>query len=92
MSKYKNIEYMLKTVFSNDFSFSEDDAKSLYLEAIANYRNEYEVELEEAFSDSNISWKNMLLNSGNEVFDAATEDEAKNFVLKMLYEPVFTNV
>jgi len=42
-----------------------------------------------AFDDETLSWKDMLLNEAYEVFDAQSEDEAKEHARRILWEPIF---
>ncbi|MET1257445.1 hypothetical protein [Aliikangiella maris] len=88
--KYTNIVHMLKTVFVADFSFPEDMAISLYTESLKNSDklNEMKSELEEAFCDESLSWKKMLLNDEYEVMDFDTEEEAKAYAKRVLWDPI----
>lgn len=88
--KYENIVHMLKTVFAADFSFPEDMAISLYTESLrkSNKLDEMKDELEEAFSDETLSWKEMLLNDEYEVMDCDTEEEATAYARRVLWDPI----
>lgn len=90
MNKYPNIIYVLKTIFVVDFGFPEDMAISLYKESLQSSGkvDDMKQELTEAFSDESISWKEMLLNDDYEVLDLDTEEEAKEFVERVLWEPI----
>jgi hypothetical protein len=46
-------------------------------------------ELRSAFEDPALSWKDMLLNAEYEVFDAQTEDEAREYARRILWAPLF---
>ncbi|MGR4037948.1 MULTISPECIES: hypothetical protein [unclassified Pseudomonas] len=88
--KYVNLSYFLKTVFSADFGFSEAMAIDLYKEAVDNAgkRGELKKELLEAFEDESVSWKEMLLNDEYEVMDLDSEDEARAYAKRVLWDPI----
>jgi len=90
MEKYQNIIYMLKNIFVVDLGFPEDMAISLYKESLqsSGKLGDMKQELREAFSDKDVSWKEMLLNDDYEVLDFDTEEEAKEFVERVLWEPI----
>lgn len=88
--KYVNLSCFLKTVFSADFGFSETVAIELYKEAVGNAgkRREVEKELLEAFEDESVSWKEILLNDECEVMDFDSEDEARAYAKRVLWDPI----
>jgi len=88
--KYENIRHMLKTVFVADFGFPEEMAISLYTESLSTSGkvDEMKRELADAFSDEEVSWKEMLLNDDYEVLDVESEEEAVAFVKRMLWNPI----
>ena len=88
--KYENIRHMLKTVFVADFSLSEDVAINIYIDSLksSGKKEEMKVELAEAFEDENISWRNMLVNEEYEVMEFETEEEAKAYVKRVLWDPL----
>ncbi|NVJ62212.1 MAG: hypothetical protein HWE27_17630 [Gammaproteobacteria bacterium] len=88
--KYENIVHMLKTVFVADFSFPEDMAINLYTESLTNSNkfDEMKEELREAFSDETLSWQKMLFNDEYEVIDFDTEEEARAYAKRVLWDPI----
>jgi len=46
-------------------------------------------ELKGAFSNNDISWREMLLNEEYEVFDAETEQLAREYAFRILWKPIF---
>lgn len=81
---------MLTTIFSADFGFPEEMAISLYKEGLqsSGKLEEMREELIEAFKDESISWKDMLFNEEYEVLDVETDEEAKEYIKKMLWDPI----
>ncbi|MEL4168389.1 hypothetical protein [Pseudomonas sp. ZS001] len=88
--KYENIRHMLRTVFSSDFSFSEDMAISIYVRSIesSGKRSEIRQELLEAFNDETLSWRDILVNDEYEVLDFESEEDAKAYVRRVLWDPL----
>lgn len=88
--RYKNIRHMLKTIFVADFSLSEDVAINIYVSALKSSGKveEMKCELAEAFEDKNISWRNILVNDEYEVLEFETEEEAKVYIKRVLWEPL----
>lgn len=88
--KYENIRHMLKTVFVVDFGLPEDVSISIYVESLksSGKKEEMKNELAEAFGDKNISWRNMLVNDEYEVLEFETEEEARAYVKRVLWEPL----
>ena len=87
---YENIRYMLKTVFSADFGMQEKVAKSIYLGSLKSSGkvDEMRAELIAALEDENISWRAMLLNDEYEVLEFETEEEAIEYVKRVLLDPL----
>lgn len=90
MHKYKNIDYVLKTIFVVDMGFPEEMAISLYKESLhtSGKLDEMKQELAEAFEDKSISWKEMLLNDDYEVLDLDSEAEARECAKRVLWDPI----
>lgn len=86
----ENIRHMLKTVFNVDSGLSEDAAVRIYRRsAVASGKlGALKEELVLALRDSEFSWKELLLNSDYEVFSAETEDEARSYAVRVLWEPL----
>lgn len=91
MSDFPQIHRVLKTFFNADDGLSEDAAIRMYQRAMASSANReaLEDELSQAFKDGHVSWKKLLLNDDYEVFDAASEDEAREYAHKILWIPIF---
>jgi hypothetical protein len=92
MKNYPNITHMLKTVFNAEDGLSEDVATRIYRRTATSSGNlaALKGELELAFSDHALSWKEMLLNDDYEVFDAETEDDAREHARRILWASLHT--
>ena len=90
--KYKNISHVLSTIFVSNFGFSEDVAINIYITSLSDEHklNVMKTELMEAFQDKEISWCNILLNDDYEILEFETEVEAKNYVKKILWDPIIS--
>jgi hypothetical protein len=90
MSKLENVVHMLKTVFNVDSGLSEDAAIKIYRRSAesSGKLEKLKSELEQAFSDKNLSWKSLLANDDYEVFDAENEEEAKAYAMRILRDPL----
>ena len=88
--KYPNIEHMLKTVFVSDFSLPEEMAISIYLSSAetSGIKQDLKSELVELYNDDSISWKKLLCNDEYEVLECDTELEAKEFITRVLKDPI----
>lgn len=88
--KYENIRHMLKTVFVVGFSLPENVSINICVESLksSGKKEEMKNELAEAFEDKNISWRNMLVNDEYEVLEFETEEEARAYVKRVLWEPL----
>jgi uncharacterized protein YdaU (DUF1376 family) len=91
MSDFPQISRVLKTYFNAEDGLSEDVAIRMYQRASASSasRDALEAELATAFSDTNVSWKNLLLNDDYEVFDAQSENDARAYAHRILWQPIF---
>lgn len=89
-TNYPVIEQVLGAVFDVDYGFSERVAAGLYLRAVVNRADTEGTkrELRSAFADPTFSWKNMLANDEREVCDIDSEEEAREYALKMLWTPL----
>ncbi|WP_177523098.1 hypothetical protein [Pseudomonas sp. v388] len=87
---YENIRHMLKTVFSSDFGFSEGMAVSIYVGSVNSSRKKEELvrELTSAFEDEGVCWRDILVNDEYEVLEFETEEEAKAYIRRVLWEPL----
>jgi hypothetical protein len=91
MRNFPNITHMLKTVFNAEDGLSEDAAIRIYQRTATSSGNleALKRELGLAFSDYGLSWKEMLHNDDYEVFDAETENEAREHARKILWVPIY---
>jgi len=91
MKEFQNIAAMLKTSFNAEDGLSEDVAIRLYRKAAlsSGKLEALKQELEIAFSSNEVSWKFFLFNDDYEVFDAETEEEAREYARRILWKPLF---
>ncbi|MDP2870554.1 hypothetical protein [Methyloversatilis sp.] len=90
MIEIDSVLHMLKTIFNVDSGLSEAAAINIYRRS-AQSSGKLEALLEElgyALSDPSVSWKALLANSDYEVFDAETEEQAKAYARRVLWEPL----
>ncbi|RYD96316.1 MAG: hypothetical protein EOP50_06785 [Sphingobacteriales bacterium] len=88
MNKYPLLENLLMSVMSVDVGLSadrEEDALKASLLSI-DFRTRLRKELESAFADPSISWIELLDNEKYSVFSADTEEEAKKYIEKRLWD------
>ncbi|POQ01090.1 hypothetical protein SAMN05444507_10514 [Pseudomonas syringae] len=88
--KYNNIRHTLKTVFCSDFNMTEDVAIDIYVNSLnsSGKTDEMRYELAECLRDQNVSWRDMLVNDEYEVLDFETEQEAKDYIKRILWQPL----
>ncbi|HEY4079575.1 MAG TPA: hypothetical protein VGM81_02670 [Burkholderiaceae bacterium] len=91
MKDFPTISNMLRTVYNAEDGLSEDASIRLYQRASAtgDNRAKLEAELRSAFSRDDVSWRQMLCNDDYEVADIETEDEARTYAHRLLWEPFF---
>jgi hypothetical protein len=91
VNDFPNISHALRTLFNAEHGLSEDVAIRIYCRAAKTSGKMAELrrELERAFADQTLSWKDMLLNDDYEVFDASGESEARAHALRILWTPIF---
>lgn len=91
MTNFPTIALMLRTAFNVEDGLEEDASIRLYQRAAAfgNNMPTLKNELQEAFSCRDFSWREMLCNDTYEVVDLDTEDEARQFAHRILWEPLF---
>ena len=87
---YPAIDQILGAVFDLDHGFSERVTADLYIRSVVNRVDTEEIkrELRSAFSDPKFSWKNMLSNDDREVYDTNSEEDAREYALKILWTPL----
>ncbi len=91
LETYPNIIHYLKTLFNSEDGLSEDSSIRIYLRTVKSSGKFEEIknELKSAFSDERISWKKILLNDLYEVFDAESEEDARAYAKRILWDPIF---
>lgn len=91
MTDFPTITHMLRTAYNAEDGLSEDASIRLYQRAYAagDNRAKLVAELREAFSRSDVSWRQMLCNDDFEVVDLETEEEAREHACRILWEPIF---
>jgi len=82
---------MTKSPYNAEDGLSEDASIRLYQRAAAfgDNRIKLEAELQAAFSRANFSWRYLLCNDEYEIADLETEDEAREYVRHILWDPLF---
>lgn len=90
MNSFENVVHMLRTVFNVDSGLSEDAAIKIYRRTAqsSGKLERLREELRHGFGDPAVSWRSLLSNEDYEVFDAETEDEARSYALRILWEPL----
>jgi hypothetical protein len=90
MHSYPHISHVLRTAFNVEDGLSPKVSKSLYLRMMFSspYFDDFKQELDAAFADPDMSWKTMLCNDSYEVFDASTEQQAREVATEMLLTPL----
>lgn len=82
---------MLKTIFNVEDGLSEEMAIPLYQRTAAQSDPGVAAlkrEIETAFADETLSWRQMLSNEGYEVFDTSSEAEAREYARRILWTPL----
>ena len=82
---------MLRIAYNAEDGLSQDVSIRLYQRAAGtgDNRAKLECELREAFSQSDLSWRQMLCNDEFEVVDLEDEQGAREYARKILWEPIF---
>ena len=91
MPDFPLIRLMLRTTFNAEDGLDEALSVSLYQANTrsAEIRSRLLPELERAFSDTRVSWRELLCNEDYEVVDVETEDEARAQARRWLWDPLF---
>ncbi len=91
MKEFPTITHMLRTAYNVEDGLSDEVSVRLYQRAAASPDTfeKLKNELQSAFSRQDISWRNILLNEDYEVFDAGTEQEAREYAYQILWTPIF---
>lgn len=93
MTKFPSIVHMLRIAYNAEDGLSQDVSIRLYQRAAGtgDNRAKLECELREAFSQSDLSWRQMLCNDEFEVVDLEDEQGAREYARRILWEPIFGN-
>ena len=88
---YPKIRQILGTIFAVDVGLSDTAQRQMLERSLANehWRFFFERELLTAFSDTTISWSEMLFNDIFEVYQADSETNARETAASLLWEPTF---
>lgn len=91
MKEFPTIVAMLKTSFNAEDGLSEDVSIRLYrkMAILSGDLKALKEELEMAFSSKDVSWKEILYNDDYEFFYAETENEARDYAQKILWNSIF---
>lgn len=91
MKKYSSIINLLQSISSVDVGL-ERNSEIAILDRILKddfQRREIESELVGLFSDSSVSWVELLDNESYLVYPADDEDDAKTYMVEILWDRVF---
>ncbi|WP_081422565.1 hypothetical protein [Xanthomonas cannabis] len=91
MYNFPQISRSLRSYFNAEDGLSEEVSIEIYRRASASggHRSALEAELVAAFGATQVSWKELLSNDDYEVFHAASEEEARIYAHRILWEPIF---
>lgn len=91
MNDYKLLRGALSAMFSTESGMSWDEGQSALRRSLTNprWRSNFEAELRAAFDDPNVSWITLLFNEDYEVYEAASEGDARQFARKLLWDHTF---
>jgi hypothetical protein len=89
--RYPKIRQILGTTFAVDVGLSDTAQRQMPERSLANEHCRYffESELLMAFTDPNTSWSEMLFNDIYQVYQAASEKNAREIAASLLWEPTF---
>ncbi len=82
------VRQVLSTIFNRKSGVSISDAKLRLRRGNWPFSEELKLELELALSDTSRSWKELVCNDSYEVFEAESDEDARDFVITALWEPV----
>lgn len=91
MKKYSSIINLLQSIFSVDVGLERNSEISILDRILKDdfQRREIESELVGLFSDSSVSWVELLDNESYLVYPADDEDDAKTYMVEILWDRVF---
>ncbi|MEF9672753.1 hypothetical protein QNM99_12620 [Pseudomonas sp. PCH446] len=93
MRNYLSLRNLLGSIFSVDVGLKESDAL-VVLDCVLSdefQRKDIEYELCQIFKDRSVSWVELLDNESYVVYPADDEEDAKAYVVKILWDRVFPN-
>lgn len=81
---------MLSTVFSSEFGLSEDAGIRIYKRSAktGGMESALRKELAEALESKDVSWMHLLCNDDYVVFEPSSEEEARAFARRVLWDPL----
>ena len=90
MNHHPRISSALKTAFNAEDGLSPEASTRLYIQLVTRSPSfeGFAAELAEALADQSTPWKALLLNEQYEVYDAASEDEARDYARRILWLPI----
>jgi len=93
VQNYLSIRNLLESIFSVDVGLEESDALVVLGRVLGDefQRGEIEKELCQLFRDRYVSWMELLDNESYVVYPADDEDDAKAYMVKILWDRVFPN-
>ncbi|BCG25664.1 hypothetical protein TUM18999_38550 [Pseudomonas tohonis] len=93
MQNYSLIRNLLESIFSVDVGLDENGARAALGRVLNDERQraKIESELHRLFSDQSVVWMELLDNDSYVVYPADDEDDAKNYMVEILWDRVFPN-
>ncbi|HMF20073.1 MAG TPA: hypothetical protein VKE98_22895 [Gemmataceae bacterium] len=91
MLTYPKIRHVLSCIYTTDVGLSEDAQREMLKRSLVNHdwAEQFRSELVSAFSDVQTSWRDLLFNDKYEVFEADSEEIARQVAVDLLWNPVF---
>ncbi|MEZ6097053.1 MAG: hypothetical protein R3C03_22995 [Pirellulaceae bacterium] len=85
MKSYQNVRSTLESCFSIQAERSEEDEKAAYMREY--YANpDLRLEIKNLFLDESVNWRELLFNKNYEVYEADSEEEAREFAREILIQ------
>ncbi|WP_056178585.1 hypothetical protein [Lysobacter sp. Root604] len=90
MDEIDNLRRILKNYFNAEDGLSEEVSIGLYQRSFSSpeQRRTLRDQLSRAFADPLRDWRSLLANGEYEVYFAATEEEARAFARRILWDPI----
>lgn len=91
MRSYPSIKNLLESIFSVDVGLDESDALAALGRVLSDkcQREKIERELCKLFNDRSVLWMELLDNDSYVVYPADDEDDAKAYMVEILWSRVF---